>query len=230
MEKPKEKYIPIASHEETMPWLQMPEWRLAGSMIFIGHWVIALSKIKENSMKMLSVLLLFTCLTFASIAHAGRFLDNKDGTVTDQRTGLIWLKNANCKNSMTWEEARQWADELSHGKCGLTDSSTAGQWRVPRLQELQSLVDRGEENPALPHGHPFYDVQTSFYGYWTSDTDFNAGPPYIINNPYQKLALGVSGNSIHQAWTICMKNGGENYTMKGNTSNVYVLPVRGGKW
>lgn len=180
-------------------------------------------------MKMLSILLLFTCLTFASIAHAGRFIDNKDGTVTDQRTGLIWLKNANCKSEMTWEEARQWANELSHGTCGLTDSSTAGQWRVPRLEELRSLVDTGEVDPALPYGHPFNDVQTSFFGYWTSDTDFYAGPQAIINNPYQKLGLGSNPNKFH-AWTIWMKNGAEDYTMKGNRSNVYVLPVRGGKW
>jgi len=34
-----------------------------------------------------------------------RFIDNKDGTVTDSLTGLIWLKNTNCFGMMNWEGA-----------------------------------------------------------------------------------------------------------------------------
>jgi hypothetical protein len=34
-----------------------------------------------------------------------RFTDNGDGTVTDNLTGLIWLKNADCFGSRTWHEA-----------------------------------------------------------------------------------------------------------------------------
>ena len=34
-----------------------------------------------------------------------RFTDNGDGTVTDNLTGLIWLKNANCFGTRTWATA-----------------------------------------------------------------------------------------------------------------------------
>ncbi len=36
-----------------------------------------------------------------------RFIDNGDGTVTDNLTDLIWLKNANCfgPGSVSWSEA-----------------------------------------------------------------------------------------------------------------------------
>ena len=34
-----------------------------------------------------------------------RFFDNGDGTVTDYLTGLIWLKDAECLGSTTWEVA-----------------------------------------------------------------------------------------------------------------------------
>jgi len=37
-----------------------------------------------------------------------RFTDNSDGTVTDNLTGLIWLKNANCPNA-----TRDWTTALS---------------------------------------------------------------------------------------------------------------------
>ena len=29
-----------------------------------------------------------------------RFIDNNSGTITDRRTGLIWLKNANCAETV----------------------------------------------------------------------------------------------------------------------------------
>ena len=34
-----------------------------------------------------------------------RFIDNHDGTVTDNLTKLIWLKNANAFGFRTWEQA-----------------------------------------------------------------------------------------------------------------------------
>ena len=34
-----------------------------------------------------------------------RFADNDDGTITDNLTGLMWLKDANCFGTKTWYEA-----------------------------------------------------------------------------------------------------------------------------
>jgi hypothetical protein len=60
-----------------------------------------------------------------------RFRDNEDGTVTDNLTGLIWLKNANCFGSRTWNEAITDCNVLANGQCGLTDGSGGGDWRLP---------------------------------------------------------------------------------------------------
>ncbi|OAD19121.1 hypothetical protein THIOM_005259, partial [Candidatus Thiomargarita nelsonii] len=38
--------------------------------------------------------------------RAKRYIDNGDGTVTDNSSGLIWLKNANCFGVETWDKAR----------------------------------------------------------------------------------------------------------------------------
>ena len=56
---------------------------------------------------------------------------NGDGTVTDNVTHLVWLKNADCFGMQSWSAAMTSASTLAGGACGLTDSSTAGQWRVP---------------------------------------------------------------------------------------------------
>lgn len=42
-----------------------------------------------------------------------RFTDNEDGTVTDNLTGLIWLKNANCDGPKTWANALVFANGLA---------------------------------------------------------------------------------------------------------------------
>ena len=44
-----------------------------------------------------------------------RFTDNSDGTVTDNLTGLIWLKDANCFGDRTWISALSDANGLASG-------------------------------------------------------------------------------------------------------------------
>ncbi len=69
-----------------------------------------------------------------------RFTDNGDGTVTDNLTGLVWLSFTNCFGTRTWTEALDDAKTLSNGTCSLTDTSIAGDWRLPNVKELQSLL------------------------------------------------------------------------------------------
>ena len=133
-----------------------------------------------------------------------RFTDNANGTVTDNLTALIWLKNANCFGARTWEQALANANALANGQCTLTDGSTAGQWRLPNVREQQSLIDYGRVNPALPTGHPFSGVQTN--NYWSATT-------YAYNTS--------------NAWIVLLNYG--NVLAGGKTSSYYVWPVRGGQ-
>ena len=98
-----------------------------------------------------------------------RFTDNANGTVTDHLTGLVWLKDAGCFSPTAWASALAAANQLASGACGLTDGSTAGQWRMPNANELESLVDVSQVNPALSSAHPFTHVDLGA-AYWTSTT------------------------------------------------------------
>jgi hypothetical protein len=133
-----------------------------------------------------------------------RFTDNGDGTVTDNMTGLIWLKNANRFKAQIWAEALNECNTLEDDGTELTDGSSAGDWRLPNIRELHSLIDYGNIEPALPSGHPFTGVQAS--NYWSSTT-FRPAP--------------------HAAWSV-----GSNYGYVGGFSKTsvpyYVWPVRGG--
>jgi len=142
-----------------------------------------------------------------------RFTDNSNGTVTDNLTGLIWLKNANCTETvgsiakesgfLTWADALTWSNSLANGSCGLTDGSAAGTWRLPNRKELMSLIDKSMYNPALPAGHPFANVQAD--DYWSST-----------------YAVYISG-----AWAVRMADGLVHADYRPN--NGYVWPVRSGQ-
>ena len=108
------------------------------------------------------------------ICREPRFTDNGDGTVTDNCTGLIWLKNADRFGPQNWANALASCSGLADDGTDLKDGSQAGDWRTPNLRELQSLIDYGQQDPALPVGHPFINQQTYFY--WSSTSQ--AGDPY----------------------------------------------------
>jgi hypothetical protein len=108
-----------------------------------------------------------------------RFTDNGDGTVRDNLTGLIWLKDLNCAEigtAMGWDDALDAVRLLKNGSCGgnLSDDSELGAWRLPNVRELRSLIDHGQSGPALPSDHPFDGVPQSAEWppeyFWSSTT------------------------------------------------------------
>ncbi len=114
-----------------------------------------------------------------------RFMDNQDGTVTDNLTGLIWLKNTQCFGMIDWEGAKRAANRLKDGDCGpdpaliLSDGSSAGDWRLPTMHELCLLIDYSKRNPALPHGHLFSDFPPGYY--WSATAlDHHPGLVWIV--------------------------------------------------
>src|SRR5947208_11386244 len=76
--------------------------------------------------------------------------------VLDNETGLVWDRSPSLMK-VVWDEA--------HDQCnGMALGGRKG-WRLPTIQELASLVDPGQSDPALPGpsgaggGHPFINVQ-----------------------------------------------------------------------
>ena len=103
------------------------------------------------------------------------FRDNEDGTITDTATGLTWMQH-DSKQAMSWENALQYAEQLTHG--GHSD------WRLPNAKELQSIVDytRSPDTTSSAAINPIFistsirnEAGQSDYGfYWTSTTHLDS--------------------------------------------------------
>ncbi|MEM7345115.1 MAG: DUF1566 domain-containing protein [Chloroflexota bacterium] len=128
-----------------------------------------------------------------------RFTDNGDGTVTDNLTGLIWLKDAGCLSG-NWLAALAAANTLASGSCSLSDGSVAGDWRLPNMYELMSVIDYGESSPPLPDSHPFINVGQA--PYWTSTTfKFNITQAWYIDLNFGQMLNNGKSNS-YGAWPV----------------------------
>ncbi|MBF0179755.1 MAG: DUF1566 domain-containing protein [Magnetococcales bacterium] len=154
---------------------------------------------------------------------ATRFTNNANGTITDNLTGLIWLRNANCtqfysgdttgQNNRIWLAALVAAYSLTSGYCGLTDGSVAGRWRLPSYRELESLVDRSQYNSAMPTNYnssSFFNSTVQSSDYWTGTTNFGL----------------LSGSAYPNAWYVYMYSG--LVYDSGITNAKFVWPVREG--
>jgi alpha-tubulin suppressor-like RCC1 family protein len=99
-----------------------------------------------------------------------RFKDHGDGTITDTKTGLMWMKDANInKSKVPWQTAKEYIEELNKG---IHANFAYKDWRLPKVRELASVIDSSQFYPALPEAHPFENVRKNSY-YWTSSGGFN---------------------------------------------------------
>ncbi len=139
-----------------------------------------------------------------------RLLDNGDGTVTDCRTNLIWLKDANCYGEQTWRTAESKVAGLKNGECGLTDGSTKGDWRLPTIEELQ---ENGTDPPTT-WGTGFPAVTWS-----------RPGSPFVnVPSPYDYNWSSTESNFV---WIVFMVSG-STYSNATKIGTGFLWPVRSG--
>jgi len=132
-----------------------------------------------------------------------RFTDNGNGTVTDNLTGLIWLKDADCVGLRTWSDAFVQVGNLNSGAEFSCDSYAAGtfsDWRLPNVRELFSLIDFSRDDKALPSGYPFTGVTAGHY--WSSTT-FAKLTDYAWNvRLCYDLLYHASKTDSHYVWPV----------------------------
>jgi hypothetical protein len=133
------------------------------------------------------------------------FIDNKNGTITDTRTGLMWQQDGKASGELNWQNAMNYCKNLR--LAGYSD------WRAPTINELKKLfnitVGDGEtgserNRAAYLNNNGFKNVQSDYY--WSASTNVNNTP---------------------NAWFVYMHYGYVYYNPE--TSFYYVLAVRSGR-
>jgi len=117
--------------------------------------------------------------------------------VLDSETGLVWDQSPDT-------DTQSWFNALAN--CYQREVGGRKGWRLPTIEELASLIDPNNPggNPDLPPGHPFSNVQSSFY--WSATTH---------------------ANNSSLAWRVNLNSGGVFNDDK--TSSLFVWCVRGGQ-
>ena len=98
-------------------------------------------------------------------------VDNGDGTITDRRTGLMWMKNdtwLELGKRITWHEGLEYSKKINAGKF-----AGHSNWRFPTASEAKSLFDMEVTNTDVEGGEMHLDpVFPPGCGFstWTSET------------------------------------------------------------
>ena len=105
------------------------------------------------------------------------YVDNQDGTITDNATGLMWMQNDNT-TSILWESALSYAEDFTFA--GYSD------WRLPDVKELQGIVDYSRSpatsnsaaiNPVFNCTQITDEAGVADYPYYMSSTTFSSQTP-----------------------------------------------------
>ena len=179
-----------------------------------------------TSLSRLSTLLAGACAALPLLAADAPSSDwglSADGAyVLDRRAGLAWPR---CVEGM------QWNGKTCTGKPLLLDRSQANAlaserwkaegvgWRLPRVPELQRLVDRTLSPPGL---HPVLFPAAPGQWHWSATANVNAlrGNPYNYSN----IAQGDSGRqaALLNGWAVNLSSG----EARGDAARTSKLPVR----
>ncbi len=126
----------------------------------------------------------------AYIINPLSFVDNGNGTVTDNNTGLMWQQNYQSVNN--WYVAAGVYDAMHNSEtqstCSSVTDGTYNNWRLPTLKELMSILDLSGAYPAPAINHAFLCASDGNYWAKTDNTtpqsvDFISAIYFSSDNP-----------------------------------------------
>jgi hypothetical protein len=114
--------------------------------------------------------------------------------VIDRMTGLVWRRDTDLAHGpVSWEEALAAVAALNRTAGGV-------RWRLPNINELESLVDCSVHGPALTRGHPFFDLREV---YWSSTTSaFEPDWAWALYLDKGAVGVGQKGHARFHVWAV----------------------------
>jgi len=118
--------------------------------------------------------------------------------VVDRLTGLCWHRCANLAHGeVSWDAALA-------GIAALNSGAGPDNWRLPNINELESLVDCGRARPALATAADLFDRSGAVY--WSSTTSMYE-PDWAWALYLDKGAVGV-GHKLQGRFSVWAVRGG----------------------
>jgi len=115
------------------------------------------------------------------------FIDNGNGTVTDNNTGLMWQQEFD-STTYNWYQASGTYDAThnpsSQNVCGTLIYAGHNDWRLPSKKELVSIVDYSVPSPGPTIRQTYFPNMTASatLDYWSSTTEFfYQSPAWHVN-------------------------------------------------
>ncbi len=135
-------------------------------------------------------------------------IDNQDGTITDEATGLIWEKVGSW-HTLTKKRANDYIEDLNWKKfAGRSD------WRLPTLEELASLIEGQYSKRDWLYINPLFGDPNGDWvkKVWTSDTQ----------NPIMYAQHGgwVVNFKHGTIWSAHWKDFNTKYRLQNESNNV----------
>jgi hypothetical protein len=153
-----------------------------------------------------------------------QFVNNGNGTITDNATGLMWMQNDN-GTGVLWKDALNYAENLTYA--GYSD------WRLPDTKELQSIVDytRSPATTSSAAINPIFNCTqitneggaADYPWYWSNTTFSSASPTngasatYVCFGRAMGYFSGLGWTDIHGAG--CQRSDPKPRSFTGYTHN-----------
>jgi hypothetical protein len=103
-------------------------------------------------------------LVLHATAGMNQYFDNRDGTISDYSTGLMWEQDGQASGWKNWYGAVD--------RCVALRLAAYNDWRLPSLDELKTLVDEGFSSTLSINTDYFPNTLPSpSYQYWSSTSD-----------------------------------------------------------
>jgi hypothetical protein len=112
-----------------------------------------------------------------------RFTDNGDGTITDNATGLMWVKDATGAGAHGGL-SEHWAHLIDF--CQALDFAGHTDWRMPNIRELLSLPDYGTAEYMIVA--PFVNTEIDYF-YSSTHAFYDSSQIYRLDGLRGRISL-----------------------------------------
>jgi len=167
------------------------------------------------------------------------YVDCGNGTVTDNRTGLVWLQDADCYGTATWgramdlvaglsdlpeslnEDCQDLSDPNDTCDCNLTDGSSPGEWRIPSIDEWHEMTAAAVAMGCVGDDGPSITSDDGLDCWSETDSFTGIQPfPYWSASPYSPDSLKGFAKDLDD---------GSADSWSATIWGLYVWPVRDGQ-